>query len=84
MEFLMKEQIVEAVGYEAVPPAEVVAYQKDWPAFRIDAAVKPDIMKLTAQAITRIKAEKADKEGYVSGFDHFGAVTEINDLWGLR
>ena len=84
MEFLMKAEIVEPVGYETVPPAEVVADQKHRPAFRIDRAVKINLMKLTFQAVLRIEAEEADKKGYMSCLDHFEAVTEISDLCGLR
>ncbi len=84
MELLMKAEIVEPVGYETVPPAEVVADQKHRPAFGIDAAVKLNIMELTFQAVLRIEAEEADKEGYMSGLDHFEPVTEISDLCGLR
>jgi hypothetical protein len=41
-------------------------------------------MELTFQAVLRIEAEEADKEGYMSGLDHFEPVTEISDLCGLR
>jgi len=84
MEYLMKAQIVKPVGYETVPPAEVVADQKHRSACGIDAAVKLNIMELTFQAVLRIEAEEANKEGYMSCLDHFEVVTEISDLSGLR
>jgi hypothetical protein len=46
MKFLVQQEVIQAVGNESVPPAEVVPDKQYGPAGRIHIALKPDIMKV--------------------------------------
>jgi len=50
MKLLMKKKVIETIGDEAIPPAEVVAYEQYRPAGRTDAAIESDIIEMTLQS----------------------------------
>ncbi len=62
----MEAEVVKPVSYETVPPAEVVANQEHRPVCGICAAIKLNALKMPFQAIPRVDAEEADKEGNMS------------------
>ena len=85
MKLFVQEEIVETIGNEPIPPAEVVAYEQYRPAGRIDAALERDIIEMTLQSGPRIIAEEPDKEGNMSRFyNHFELLTGTSDFTGLR
>jgi len=46
MKLLMKKKVIETIGDEAIPPAEVVAYQQYRSAGRIDCAFENNIVEM--------------------------------------
>ena len=85
MELLLEAEVVEAIGDEPVPPAEVVTYQEHGAVYSIGAAVELNTVKMPFQANPRVEAEETDKEGNMSGlYYHFGLLTGTREPGGLR
>jgi len=80
----MQAEVIEPVGNESVPPAEMVADEEHRSVGNSGGTVKRNAVKMPLQAVPRIEAEEAYKERNMSCLNnHFLLLTGTSDIGGL-